>query len=422
MRLPRRPRRRPGHDPETISTLAALDAALAGDRVDAEHADLREFAVALREERPRPRPEFELALDLRAHEGFSRDSESGIHRADPARRRELHTPQRLRTTPLALGTAAALFIVATAVFTTGLLGGEGRDSGTTASAPPGKASPAGDAAGGGAAGAVPQAAAAPEGSPAGTAESLESPLPPSGIAPGARRRQVERAAEITLSTPRSRIEDVADDVIRVTDRHGGFVLNSSVSTGDRGDAGASLELRIPAARLPAAVADLSELGHVRSRTQSARDITAQFSSPRRRLADALAERRGLLRQLARADTPNETAAVRARLRAVNRRADRARRELRALRERASFAAVSVAVEPGAREDTRGDGAWSLGDAARDALDVLGAIAGATIVALAVAVPAGLLAGLAWLAWRAVLRRRRERALDAAPLAAPPAAD
>ena len=422
MRLSRRPRRRPGHDPETIRALAALDAALAGDPVDAGHADLRDLAVALREERPRPRPEFELGLDLCAHEGFPRDTETGIHRAEPDRRRELHTPQRLRTTPLALGTAAALFIVATAVLTTGLLGGGGRDSGTTASAPAGQERSAGDGAGGGATVAVPQAAAAPEGAPAGTAKSLSAPSPPSGIAPGARRRQVERAAQIVLSTPRSRIEDVADDVIGVTDRHGGFVLDSTVSAGDRGDAGASLELRIPAARLPAAIADLSELGHVRSRTQSARDVTAQFSSPRRRLADALAERRGLLRQLARADTPNETAAVRARLRAVNRRIDRARRELRALRERVSFAAVSVTVEAGARGDSGADGGWSLGDAARDALDVLGAIAGATIVALAVAVPAGLLAGVAWLAYRAVVRRRRERALDAGPVAAPPATD
>ena len=57
------------------------------------------------------------------HEGFPRADAPGIHKEEPARRKELHTPHRLRTTPLALGTAAALFIVATAVLTTGLLGG-----------------------------------------------------------------------------------------------------------------------------------------------------------------------------------------------------------------------------------------------------------------------------------------------------------
>src|SRR5688572_20543868 len=108
-------RRRHEQDPETTRTLAALDAALAGDPVAAEHDDLRGLVVALRDERPRPRPEFELALDLRAREGFTREDDTGIHTAEPARRRELHMPQRLRTTPLAIGTAAALFIVATAV-------------------------------------------------------------------------------------------------------------------------------------------------------------------------------------------------------------------------------------------------------------------------------------------------------------------
>src|SRR5687768_16345477 len=108
-------RKEPEPSPESIRTLAAIDAALAGDRVDPADRDLCDLALALREERPRPRPEFELALDLRVHEGFPRDEASGIHRAELARRRELHMPRRLRTTPLAMGTAAAILIVATAV-------------------------------------------------------------------------------------------------------------------------------------------------------------------------------------------------------------------------------------------------------------------------------------------------------------------
>ena len=202
---------------------------------------------------------------------------------------------------------------------------------------------------------------------------------------------------------------MADGAIRVTDRHGGFVLTSSVSVGRGSEAGATLDLRIPSARLQPALADLSELAHVRARTQEARDITAAFTSPRRRLSDALAERRGLLRQLARAVTPNETAAVRARLRAVNRRIDRAQAELRRLRDRVSFAAVSVAIEPGAGS---GDGGgWTLGDAVDDALGVLRALLGAALVALAVLVPAGLLGGAGWLAYRGWVRRRRESALE-----------
>jgi Domain of unknown function (DUF4349) len=400
-------RKEPEMDPSTRRELEALDAALAGLPVDPRDEELASLAVALREERPLPRPEFALDLDLRARDGFP-----AAEAARPAPRPKRAVAFRRRWA-LALGTVASLFIVATAVLTSGG-GGDGQfrsasrdgaapakpetslESRDSAPAPSPAVGAAPATAGGGA-----------------TAQPDIAPVPPptGGVAPRARERKVERGASLTLSTSRDEIENVADGAIRVTDRHGGFVLTSSVSSGEGTEAGATLDLRIPSARLQPALADLSELAHVRARTQDARDITAAFTSPRRRLSDALAERRGLLRQLARADTPNETAAVRARLRAVNRRIDRAQAELRRLRDRVSLAAVSVAIEPGGGDSGDGGG-WSLGDAADDALGVLRALLGGALVALAVLVPAGLLGGAGWLAYRRWVRHRRERVLEA----------
>ena len=48
----------------------------------------------------------------------------------------------------------------------------------------------------------------------------------------------------------------------------------------------ALDLRVPSERHQRALADLSELAHVRARTQDARDITAAFTSPRQRQATA----------------------------------------------------------------------------------------------------------------------------------------
>jgi hypothetical protein len=300
-----------------------------------------------------------------------------------------------------------MFIVATALLTSGLPGGGG--GGAVSGSQPDSgvvASPATDqpilkrsapATAGG--------ASAKESAPA-----LAPPVAQGDLAARARDRQVERAASITLSAPRDRIEEVADGAIRVTDRHGGFVVRSSVTAGEGRNAGAILDLRLPSTRLQAALADLSDLGHVRSRTQDATDITAEFRSPRRRLSDAQAERRGLLRRLERAVTANETAAIRAGLRTVNRRIDRLQAELRRLRTRVSFASVSVTIEPG-RAASGGGGGWSLGDAVDDALGVLRAVLGGVLVALAVLVPAAILGGLGWLAYRGWLRRRRESALE-----------
>ena len=389
-------RRREALHPEIERQLRGLDAALAGEPVEAELAELRDLVLAVQAERPVPSEEFTHALDARAAAGFHRprhDRAASVRRP-PAPRRRL--------APLALGTGAAVFIVATAIFSGVLSGGDGdqrrpadRASGSTSSPGP-----------------VPAAAAR---TAAGSAEKQgsapASPLPapsPSGVAPRVRDRKVERAASLTLSAPPAEIEDVADGVIRTADRYGGFVFDSSVSSGEQG-AGATIDLRIPSSRLEAAIADLSKLSHVRARSQRSLDITARFTSPRRRLADANAERRALLKQLARAVTPNETASVRARLRLATRRIEGARASLRRLENRVGYAAVSVAVEPGA---ARADGGpWTPGDALDDALSVLQAIAGALLIALAVLVPASLIGLLALVARRAYLRRAREASLD-----------
>jgi hypothetical protein len=373
--------------PETERELRALDAALAGKPVDAELSELRDLALAIQAECPVPPPEFARALDARVTAGFPK----------PIASRPSKAPRR-RALPLAFGTAGAVFILVIVGTTSGLFSGGGGDEpsgGRTAKT-----------------GARPGQAPAPAESRSDRAHALPSlarPAPVSGGLAGARVRKVERAASITLSAPRDDVESVADGVIGTADRYGGFVLNSRVSSGER-DVGATIELRIPTDRLQSAVADLSKLAHVKARSQSALDITARFSAPRRALADATAERRALLVQLARAVTPNETASIRARLKLANDRIDAARATLRRLERRVSYSAVSVTVEPGARASS--GGSWSAGDAFGDALGVLEVSVGVLVIAIAVLVPVTALLVVAWAARRAYLRRARNAALGA----------
>jgi hypothetical protein len=228
--------------------------------------------------------------------------------------------------------------------------------------------------------------------------------------PHVRNRQVERDAAITLATPSSKVEDTADGVIEVTDHYQGFVLRSDVSGGEGSKAGATLDLRIPTDRLQPAVRDLSALAHVRSRTQSTRDITARFVSARSRLREAATERRALLRQLARATTPNEAASIRARLQIANRQIAIVRSNLRGLRNRVDFSTVAVTVEA---DDTlsAGNGSWTPGDALDDAIGVLGVTAGVALISLAVLLPITAIALLVLLVSRRIIRERRDRALD-----------
>src|SRR3954447_15956226 len=256
----------------------------------------------------------------------------------------------------------------------------------------------------------PRAPAAPEAkstalaAPAGAGAELQAP---------AVQRRVERAGALTLTTPARKIHDTADGVVAVVDRVGGYVERSDVGQASGGGQ-ATFELRVPTARLDATLAALSRLGHVQSRAQHSQDITAIFNAAAQRLHDARAERDALLRALAKATTAEQTASLRARLRVVRSEIAAARGDLAAARRRADLARVSVTVigrGGGTGATTPGGGRWTPGDALRDAVHVLGVAAGVAILAAAIAVPLGLLVGLAALAARALRRRRREAALD-----------
>jgi Domain of unknown function (DUF4349) len=252
-----------------------------------------------------------------------------------------------------------------------------------------------------------------ESGPGGDAMTVPPQRPGSGgFAPGARERRIERSASLTLTAPVDRLERVGDGVVAVTDRYGGFVLRSSLSTGDEGTTGGSYELRIPAQRLQPALHDLSELADVHARSQSGEDVTRAYVSAGDRLGAARAERRSLLRRLEAAPTDAKAEALRRRLDLNAGEISGLRAQLRDLRSRTNYATVTVTLQqPG------DEGAGIVepgGDGLRGALeDALGSLSGSVellVRVLGVAVPLGLLTLATWLAGRALRRRRREAAL------------
>ncbi len=224
-------------------------------------------------------------------------------------------------------------------------------------------------------------------------------------------RSVERSAALRIEVPARRVQAGADGVVRAAQAAGGYVESSNVVVGAGGRA--DFVLRVPTRRLDDALARLSRLGHVLGLEQSSQDITATVNSAAARLADARAERRGLLRALGRATTANEVAALRARLRDNRGRLAAAERAAAAARRRASLSTVAVAVT-GARGASGGpvDGPWTPGDALHDARRVLEVGAGIGLLGLAVALLLAIPGGLGLLGRRALRRRRREAALDA----------
>jgi hypothetical protein len=368
-------------DPAVERDLAALDAALAGEP----DAGV-ELALLVRDVRAAA-PRLDAAARGRLDARIAGTSTAAAPGATPARR----WPRlRVRVLVPAFGVVAAALVALVLV-------GPARDGGDVvrrpAPAPNAEVQSGSSSASGGAGGATPAPSLAPA-----------APAP----APG---RRVERGVELSLGARAGRFDEVTDGVVRTTQRTGGFVADSQVRrAGSRGTA--TFVLRIPAARLDAAVADLSRLAHVRSIAQSSTDLTGATDGTAGRLRDARAQRRALVTALATASGARADR-LRARLNRVTGRVRALERSLRALRARTTYATVDLTVTE-ARDEAAAPARhdrWTPAAAWRDARRALEIAASIAIVALALGLPLALLGGAAAVTARAVRRRRREAALD-----------
>ena len=376
-----------------------------------------DLATLVRDAAPRPSGEFLESLDARVAERFGR----------PERERRMPRiaawPKRRIAGGLAAACAAGAIVVVAVGGSSG--GGDAVDALSSSGPARTQTQPAqpSTAAGGAAEAARPQhtltdktgtTVPIPRRSipPKATATGTLAPAPAT-VAPAAPKRRVIRDTELALTTPLKDFADTTDGVIAVSDRFGGIVQTSNIDqTGSSGHA--SFDLRIPAGRLDDAMTALSRLAHVRSRSAASQDVTAQYLSASERLREAQAERRGILRQLAKADTIGERAALRIRLREVDARLTQARGEVRSLKQRTDYVQVAVTVDAAKRGEaipgTGGNGHWTPGDALHDAGRILQTAAGIALLMLAIGLPLALLGGLAAYGARLARRRRREAAL------------
>jgi hypothetical protein len=376
-----------------------------------------ELERELRAERMEPDAEFARGLDEWAAAGFP-------PRREPRQLARLRTrfaarpPRRLLLTAGAVATVVVVSAVAISRYDSGDLanapgapgGGAVQDRGVAAG-------PAGEAAqsppSGGAADeyelALPRSAEAASGAAA-SADTKE-------ITPA--HRKIAQRVDLSLATAPADFRDAADSVLDVVADHRGFVVSSSVSGGDPTVRGAQpgqaeFRLKIPANQLPAALAALSDLGHVISRTDGTEDITGRFVGAKQRIAELSKARQNLLAQLEDAFTETEQQSIRARLRIVQAQLEDAQGDLAAAQQRVSMVPVGVRISADAtlaRDRDSGEGGWSLSDALHDAGDVLTALAGGALVTLAALLPLALAGLLLWWGAARIQRQRRETALD-----------
>jgi hypothetical protein len=407
-------------DPDAELSLAVIDATLAGEAVEPEHAELAELTLILAGQRPLPSASFAADLDQRVNRRFAPrpSSPSGARK----RRAWLYVPG------VAFGAAAMIALVV--VLGSGPHGSSSSFSSSASAAGPIAASSSASAT-------VPQAASASAAKAPPRAPSLASlPAPvrehlastsahgaaagPStqgalAPAPTTTGRQIIQSAQVALSTRPKNVDTVSQEVFDVVSTQNGVVNSSNITATNNANGYAQFELSVPSSNLEQTMSALSRLrgASVVSRTDATQDVTGQVGGAGRRLSEARALRTSLLKQLAAATTTTAVDSLKIQLRDADAAISRDLASLNSLHNQVNMSKISVTINatPILVHPVAKGGGFTLGKGAHDAGRVLVFTAGAALIALAVLVPLGLLGALVAWAGFAIRRRRREQALD-----------
>jgi hypothetical protein len=378
--------------------LEVIDAALREEPVAAEHDRLAAFVRAVRSVRPLPSEPFAQELDVRAGRNFGPKPETSAgfpsSSLRPERRGDRQRGRRSVLARPALGIAAAAIVAAAVIVPLSISGGGQRHAQEVNAA---------------------RAPLAPVTSaPALSASGAPTPRAQTGNAyvdGSTAVRHVERNATLEVGVAASSIQSDAQRVFALASSFGGYVRESSVSSGAAGEDGASFDLRLPSGNVAAAIAALSRLGHVRSQTDQTHDVTGAFDALRRSLEQKRAVRASVLRELAKASEARVIAALRARLRGLEAGISRGQSALRRLTARIDYTSLALSLTPEASAGAA-SGDLTPGGAARDAARILDAALAVLVIAAAALLPLTAAAIAGWMLVAATRRRLREQALDA----------
>ncbi len=225
-----------------------------------------------------------------------------------------------------------------------------------------------------------------------------APVPPVPGRPGQFPPKIVRTANIDVQVESFDTAWAKANALATT--YGGFVTSSQAGL-QRG----TITMRVPAAKLDRALADLRKLGKVVQSTTTAEDVSAQIVDIDARLRVLAAEEAQLLELLGKASGVSQVLEVRDRLNAVRQEIESLKAQKEHFAGQVDYATINATVfERGADDpDEPGDGI--LLDAWRTALRAGLTIVAGLLVVLGGLIPLAALGAAIWFAVRTLRRRR-----------------
>ena len=217
--------------------------------------------------------------------------------------------------------------------------------------------------------------------------------------------RIVRTATVDLEVGKGRLNDTVNRATDVVTRTKGIYLGSSTSVPGGGPSSGQVTFRVPVDAFEPVLRELRALGTYRGEQSSTNDVTSQYIDLSGQLAAWRAQERVYLRLLDRARSVTDVIAVQNQLQQVQSNIERLQGQVDHLEDQSSYSTIVLQLrEPGAA----GPASEPTGRLARawaTAVNGLGVMAAATLVAVVWLTPVVVLAGLVVLVLRATRRPR-----------------
>jgi hypothetical protein len=223
--------------------------------------------------------------------------------------------------------------------------------------------------------------------------------------------RIVRTANVDLEVGKGRLNATINQATDVVRRAKGIYVGSSTSVPSGEPASGQVTFRVPVDAFEPVLRELKGLGTYRGEKSSTDDVTNQYVDLNGQLAAWRAQERVYLRLLDRAKSVTDVIAVQNQLQQVQSNIERLQGQLNYLEDQSSFSTIVLQLsEPGAAGPA-GEPASRLARAWATAVNGLGVMAAAVLVALVWLTPPAVVAGLVLLGLRALRRPRPTPAPD-----------
>jgi Domain of unknown function (DUF4349) len=235
----------------------------------------------------------------------------------------------------------------------------------------------------------------------GTTSAIGAPVPvPGGPALPTVPTRVIQHARVDLRI-RGRVLDARLQAARdAATAVGGYVEQTEQSA-----TGASMTIRVPAARYAEVLDGIEHLGRVTNRSERGDDVTANFTDLAARIRNLRAQEAVLQDLMRQARTIPDTITVQQQLSGVTEQIEQLTGQQQVLDGESSFATIAVGFRASGAPVASPADRSSFATATSDAVDVMVAVAGGIVIVLGAVVPFAVLALLGLAVWGAVRRRR-----------------